>query len=46
MTKHKLLRVEQINANYLDKEIYKALYLLLQDATKNLPVSGRIYSEP
>lgn len=39
MSTQKLLRVEQINANYLDKEIYKVLYQLTQDATKNLPVS-------
>lgn len=44
MTKQNLLRVEQINANYLDKEIYKALYQILQDSTKNLPVSIYINS--
>lgn len=34
-----LLRVEQINANFLDKEIYNVLHHLLENATKNLPVS-------
>lgn len=38
MAKQSLLRVEQINANYLDDQIYKILHELLQEASKNLPV--------
>nr|XP_023017995.1 peroxisome biogenesis factor 2 isoform X1 [Leptinotarsa decemlineata]XP_023017996.1 peroxisome biogenesis factor 2 isoform X2 [Leptinotarsa decemlineata]XP_023017997.1 peroxisome biogenesis factor 2 isoform X3 [Leptinotarsa decemlineata] len=37
MGKNKLLRVTQMNAVYLDNEIFKALYQIFIDSTKNLP---------
>ncbi|CAH1980046.1 unnamed protein product [Acanthoscelides obtectus] len=37
MTKNKLLRITQINAAHLDKEIYNTFNTILRDAMKNLP---------
>ncbi|CAH1117919.1 unnamed protein product [Phaedon cochleariae] len=37
MGKTNLLRVTQMNAVYLDKEIFKTLYQLFIDSTRNLP---------
>lgn len=39
MTKNKLLRVTQMNAIYLDNEIYNLFTQLAQDTLKYLPVS-------
>lgn len=38
-TQNNLLRVTQINAIYLDKEIVKCLQATFQDAIKYMPVS-------
>ncbi|KAJ8926308.1 hypothetical protein NQ314_021324 [Rhamnusium bicolor] len=37
MSKNNLLRVTQMNAVYLDKEIYKSLRQLVQEASRHLP---------
>ncbi|KAG5897514.1 hypothetical protein JTB14_030011 [Gonioctena quinquepunctata] len=37
MKRNNLLRVTQMNAIYLDKEIYKVLYQLFLDSSRNLP---------
>lgn len=41
MTKNNLLRVTQMNAIYLDEEIYKAFHQILQHALRYLSVSKK-----
>lgn len=38
MNKKSLLRITQMNAIYLDEEIYKSLRQILEEASRNLPV--------
>ncbi|KAJ8935576.1 hypothetical protein NQ318_000843 [Aromia moschata] len=45
MNKNNLLRVTQMNAIYLDKEIYNSLHQILQNACRYLPVL-QLHTEP
>lgn len=38
MTQNHLLRITQMNAVYLDKEIEKSFQFIIQEAVKHLPV--------
>lgn len=43
MTQNHLLRVTQMNAVYLDKEIEKSFQLIIQEVVKHLPVGINQY---
>lgn len=44
MSGDNLLRINQINAIFLDNEIYKTLLQIIHDTTKYLPVSYHKYT--